>query len=83
MGELTHGCMLLPGVVGKTHPTVRPLWRPSVDRLPTTMMPPMQKMAATLALASALCHLATMAVMMNMHIELRHHSTLPARPINQ
>jgi hypothetical protein len=41
-----------------------------MDRLPTTMMPPMHKMAAPLALASALCHLATVAVMMNMHIEL-------------
>ena len=34
------------------------------------MMPPMQKMAAPLALASALCHIATMAVIMNMHIQL-------------
>ena len=41
-----------------------------VDRFPTTMMPPMQKMAAPLALASALCHVATVAVMMNMHIQL-------------
>eukprot|EP01043_Picozoa_sp_COSAG02_P046624 COSAG02_NODE_4380_length_5425_cov_171.848104_2_plen_803_part_00 len=41
-----------------------------VVRLPTTMMPPMQKMAAPLPLASALCHVATVAVMMNMHIQL-------------
>eukprot|EP01043_Picozoa_sp_COSAG02_P061311 COSAG02_NODE_8214_length_2656_cov_2.452269_2_plen_313_part_00 len=34
------------------------------------MMPPMQKMAAPLALASALCHVATVAVMMDMHIQL-------------
>ena len=34
------------------------------------MMPPMQKMAAPLALASALCHVATVAMMMNMHIQL-------------
>ena len=40
-----------------------------VDRLPTTMMPPMQKMAAPLALASALCHIATIAVIGNMHIQ--------------
>ena len=34
------------------------------------MMPLMQKMASPLPLASALCHLATMAVMMSMHVEL-------------
>ena len=51
-----------------------------VDRLPTTMMPPMQKMAAMLALASALCHIATMAVIMNMHIELRTVRDMPAGP---
>ena len=44
------------------------------------MMPPMQKMAAPLALASALCHIATVAVMMNMHIQLRTVQDLPADP---
>ena len=34
------------------------------------MMPPMQKMAAPLALASALCHIATISVIGNMHIQL-------------
>ena len=34
------------------------------------MIPLMQKMAAPLPLASALCHVATIAVMMNMHIQL-------------
>ena len=42
------------------------------------MMPLMQKMAAPLPLASVICHLATMAVMMNMHIEL---STLRHTPV--
>ena len=51
-----------------------------MDRLPTTMMPPMQKMAAPLALASALCHIATIAVMMNMHIELSTVRDTPADP---
>ncbi|MDA3003336.1 MAG: hypothetical protein O2998_04800, partial [Actinomycetota bacterium] len=34
------------------------------------MMPPMQKMAAPLALASALCHVATITIIGNMHIQL-------------
>lgn len=34
------------------------------------MMPLMQKMAAPLPLASALCHVATFVVMMNMHVQL-------------
>jgi hypothetical protein len=34
------------------------------------MMPLMQKMAAPLLLASALCHVATVVVMMNMHVQL-------------
>jgi hypothetical protein len=51
-----------------------------VDRLPTPMMPPMQKMAAPLALASALCHVATVAVMMNMHIELSTLRDTPPDP---
>ena len=41
-----------------------------VDSFRSTMMPLMQKMAAPLPLASALCHVATVAVMMNMHIQL-------------
>eukprot|EP01043_Picozoa_sp_COSAG02_P067459 COSAG02_NODE_10849_length_1846_cov_1.688609_1_plen_362_part_10 len=49
-----------------------------VDRLPTMMLTLMQKMAAPLPLASVICHLATMAVMMNMHIEL---STLRHTPV--
>ena len=44
------------------------------------MMPLMQKMAAPLALASALCHIATIAVMMNMHIELSTVRDTPADP---
>jgi hypothetical protein len=44
------------------------------------MMPPMQKMAAPLALASALCHVATVAVMMNMHIELSTLRDTPPDP---
>ena len=50
------------------------------DRLPTTMMPPMQKMAAPLALASALCHIATIAVIGNMHVELSTVRDTPAGP---
>ena len=42
--------------------------------IPTMMMPPMQEMAAPLALASAFCHVATIAVIANMHIQPR---TLP------
>eukprot|EP01043_Picozoa_sp_COSAG02_P071926 COSAG02_NODE_13345_length_1406_cov_3.267024_1_plen_74_part_01 len=44
------------------------------------MMPPMQKMAAPLALASALCHVATLAVMMSMHIQLSTVQDTPAGP---
>ena len=40
-----------------------------MDRLPAMMMPPMQKMANPLALASLLCHVATIAVIGNMHIQ--------------
>jgi hypothetical protein len=54
-----------------SHGTVRPLRAAEtlVDRLPTIMMPPMQKMAAPLALASALCHIATIAVIGNISIQ--------------
>ena len=51
-----------------------------MDRLPTTMMPPMQKMAAPLALASALCHIATIAVIANMHIQPSTLRDTPAGP---
>eukprot|EP01043_Picozoa_sp_COSAG02_P054728 COSAG02_NODE_6243_length_3704_cov_12.964494_1_plen_640_part_00 len=51
-----------------------------VDRLPAMMMPPMQKMAAPLALASALCHVATIAVIGNMHIQSSTLRETPAGP---
>ena len=44
------------------------------------MMPPMQKMAAPLPLASALCHVATMGLIMNMHVELSTVRDMPAGP---
>ena len=44
------------------------------------MMPPMQKMAAPLALASALCHIATIAVIGNMHIQPSTLRDTPAGP---
>ena len=44
------------------------------------MMPPMQKMAAPLALASALCHVATIAVIGNMHIQSSTLRDTPAGP---
>ena len=55
-----------------------------MDRLPAMMMPPMQKMAAPLALASALCHVATIAVIGNMHIQpstLRDTAAGPPRSL--
>ncbi len=48
------------------------------------MMPPMQKMAAPLALASALCHFATITMIGNMHIQLstvQHTATGPHRAL--
>ena len=58
------------GRSGRLIPPSDPCGETLVDRLPTMMMPLMQKMAAPLSLASALCHVATVAVMMNMHIQL-------------
>ena len=63
--------VLLPG--GREDlriPPSDPCGETLVDRLPTMMMPPMQKMAAPLALASVLCHIATIAVIGNTHIQL-------------
>ena len=62
--------VVLLGWSGRHIPPSDPCGETLVDRLPAMMMPPMQKMAAPLALASALCHIATMAVIMNMHIKL-------------
>ena len=48
------------------------------------MMPLMQKMAAPLALASAFCHVATIAVIGNMHIQpstLRDTAAGPPRSL--
>ena len=48
------------------------------------MMPPMQKMAAPLALARALCPVATIAVIGNMHVQpstLRDTPAVPPRPL--
>ena len=44
------------------------------------MMPPMQKMPAPLALASALCHVATIAVIGNMHMQSSTLRDTPAGP---
>ena len=44
------------------------------------MMPPMKKMAAPLALASAICHLATIAVIMDTRIRLSTVRDMPAGP---
>jgi hypothetical protein len=44
------------------------------------MPPPMQKMGAPLALVSAICHLATVAVVVNMRAELSTARDMPAGP---